>query len=117
MNTSAPEHFWEPIRQRLVRNLGRAPSASTAVQEGSAVQPSLPLVLYISRQAGRRSLSNSAHTDLVRALKKLEEEGICQVHISRMESLTFQEQVELVAKATVSRWPLRELALMNTVLL
>jgi len=104
MNISAPEHFWEPIRQRLVRHLGHSPSPSPslAVQDGDATQSSLPLVLYISRQAGRRSLSDAAHADLVRALKSLEEEGICQVQISKMESLTFQEQVDLVAKATVS---------------
>jgi hypothetical protein len=99
MNTSAPEHFWEPIRQRLVRNLGLPSSLSTSVQD---MKPPLPLVLYISRQAGRRSLSDAAHADLVRALKLLEEEGICRVQISKMESLTFQEQIVLVAQATVS---------------
>ena len=102
MNITAPEHFWEPIRQRLVRHLGLSPSPSITIQNDVATQPSLPLVLYISRQGGRRSLSDAAHTDLVRVLRSLEEEGICQVQISKMESLTFQEQVELVAKATVS---------------
>src|SRR5258707_6916351 len=101
MNITAPEHFWEPIRQRLVRHLGLSPSSSITIQNDVATH-SLPLVLYISRQAGRRSLSDAAHTDLVRALKSLEEEGICQVQISKMESLTFQEQFDLVAQATVS---------------
>ena len=106
MNISAPEHFWEPIRERLVRNLGHAPLSSTTAV---AVKPSLPLVLYISRQEGRRSLSHTAHTDLVHALKKLEKEGICQIHISKMESLTFQEQIGLVSKATVSRQSLESI--------
>jgi protein O-GlcNAc transferase len=74
------------------------------VQQGAG-QPALPLVVYISRQTGRRSLSDAAHADLVRALKQLEKEGVCRVHVSKMESLSIKEQIKLVAKATVSRGP------------
>jgi len=102
MKMSTPKHFWEPVRQRVVRNLGHAPSEAVTIQEGGgAGKPSLPVVVYVSRQAGRRSLSEAAHNDLVRALKQLEKEGICQVLVSRMETLSFQKQVELAAQATV----------------
>lgn len=102
MNISTPEHFWEPLRERLVHNLGLSPSAAMTGQEDDSVQTSLPLVVYISRQTGRRSLSDAAHADLLRALKKLEDEGICRFHLSKMESLSFQEQIELANRATVS---------------
>ena len=104
MKMKTPKHFWEPVRRRVVRNLGHTPSGAAAIQEGGSTdKPSLPLVVYVSRQAGRRSLSEAAHTDLVRALNQLEKEGICQVLVSRMETLSFQKQVELAAQATVSR--------------
>lgn len=98
MKMGTPKHFWESVRQRVVRNLGHA--EVVANQEGG--KPSLPLVVYVSRQGGRRSLSEAAHNDLVRALKQLEKEGICQILVSRMETLGFQKQIELAAQATVS---------------
>jgi len=92
MNITVPTQYWEPLRQRLVRNtLGHMPSSN------------LPLVLYISRQSNNgRRLLDSAHADLVQALKKVEEEGICELKIAKMEELSIQGQIELAARAVVS---------------
>jgi len=82
------------LRQRVVRNtIGHLPLSSRH-----------PQVLYISRQAqecGRR-LAHTAHADLVRALRELEDDGICDVIVAAMETLSFQEQVRLSASAVVS---------------
>lgn len=101
MNVTAPHHFWEPLRQRVVRNtIGHLPLSG-----GDGGQASRrPKVLYVSRQSqenGRR-LAHTAHADLVRALNELEEEGICDVVVAAMETLSFQEQVKLSASAVVS---------------
>jgi len=42
------------------------------------------------------------HADLVRALRELEEDGIYDVIVAAMETLSFQEQVRLFASAVVS---------------
>ncbi len=101
MNITVPHHFWEPLRQRVVHNtIGRSPLSGS----GGDQVPRRPQVLYISRQlqeTGRR-LAHTAHADLVRALRELEEDGICDVTISAMETLSFQEQVRLSANAVVS---------------
>ena len=95
MNITVPTHYWEPLRQRLVRNtLGHLPASN------------LPLVLYISRQSNHgRRLLDSAHADLVQALKEVEEEGICELKIAKMEELSIQGQIELAARAVVSYTP------------
>ena len=61
-----------------------------------------PIVTYISRQTTGRRLTDESHEGLVRALRELEEEGICEVRIPVMERLSLGEQVAEVASSTVS---------------
>ena len=96
MNITVPKQFWEPIRKRVIRNVVGSHGAPNPSKSTS-----LPLVLYISRQSTGRRLLDSAHEDLVRALKQLEKEGICEVQIPKMESLKFSEQLHLAARAVV----------------
>ncbi len=61
-----------------------------------------PVVTYISRQSGVRRLSDEAHEGLVKELQALEAEGLIELNIAAMEFLTFSEQLETVARTTVS---------------
>ena len=61
-----------------------------------------PVVTYISRQSGVRRLSEEAHEGLVKELQALEAEGLIELNIAAMEFLTFSEQLETVARTTVS---------------
>ena len=99
MNITVPKQFWEPIRKRVIRNVVGSSTSHGAPNPSKTT--SLPLVLYISRQSTGRRLLDSAHEDLVRALKQLEKEGLCEVQIPKMESLKFSEQLHLAARALV----------------
>lgn len=103
MNITVPKQFWEPLRKRVIRNVVGSTTSHEASKPSSTT--SRPLVLYISRQSTSRRLLDSAHRDLVRALKQLEEEGICEVQIPQMESLKFSEQLHLVTRAEVGYYP------------
>jgi len=100
MGVTAPRHFWEPLRQRVVRNtIGHLPLSGSGGQGSRR-----PQVLYISRQAQKngRRLAHTPHADLVRSLRELDEDGICDVIVAAMKTLSFQEQVRLSASAVVS---------------
>ncbi len=99
MAVTVPKQFWEPLRKRVIRNVVSSSKPQGALEPSTTT--SLPLVLYISRQLTDRRLLDSAHKDLVRALKQLEKEGICEVQIPKMESLSIGEQLHLVAQAVV----------------
>jgi hypothetical protein len=118
MNVTAPEHFWEPIRKSMVRNmLGYVPaidanarvSISSMVPSASPSGPvdlgsqgwGLPVVTYISRQGAGRRLRNEDHQLLVKALQQLEDDGVCILQIPMMERLSLREQVDTIAKTTV----------------
>ncbi|KAF8157138.1 hypothetical protein B0H34DRAFT_657522 [Crassisporium funariophilum] len=102
MNATAPEHFWEPLRRRLVRNtVGYLPVPNNA---GAIVTPPksvLPIVTYVSRQGGGRRLAREANESLIKAMKGLEAEGICEFNVAMMEKLPFSKQVETVARSTI----------------
>ena len=108
MSVSAPEDYWAPIRNALAENLlGYIPEldANGAVTGPTSV-PGLvttkPVVTYISRQGAGRRLTDKDHEGLVEALRGLEQEGLCEVHIPMMERMSLQEQIALPAKSTVS---------------
>jgi hypothetical protein len=104
MNVTVPKNFWEPVRLRVVENtIGYVPVMNSAGVVMSAPKSSAPIVTYISRQNGVRSFAQEAHDGLIVALRKLEEEGICQFDVVAMEDLAFSEQVEIVARTTVRR--------------
>ncbi|KIY72239.1 hypothetical protein CYLTODRAFT_486459 [Cylindrobasidium torrendii FP15055 ss-10] len=92
------EGFWRPVRESVVKNiLGYFPVEWTG--KGGRRKP---VVTYISRQQGsRRKLADNAHDRLVDALKKLEEEGLCEVNVVNMETLQLRDQVALLAKTTI----------------
>ncbi|KAG5652638.1 hypothetical protein H0H81_004250 [Sphagnurus paluster] len=99
MNVTVPETFWAPVRQSLVQNmLGYLPEAQRAHGHGA----NKPLVTYISRQGSRRRLEERDHEALVKELADLEEEGLCEFREARMERMSLIEQIELVARSTVS---------------
>ncbi|KAF8868856.1 hypothetical protein BD779DRAFT_1793224 [Infundibulicybe gibba] len=77
-NISAPAKFWEPVAS------------------------SKPVVTYISRQGGGRRLRDADHQGLVAALEELEAEGVCEVFVARMETMSIKEQVAAAARSTVS---------------
>lgn len=61
-----------------------------------------PLVVYVSRQGAGRRLEDEANKGLEGALRGLEEEGVCEVLVMRMEEWRLREQLESVARSTVS---------------
>ncbi|KAG7086793.1 hypothetical protein E1B28_002721 [Marasmius oreades] len=92
MNVTVPEGFWEPIRHSVLNNLlGYIPKFDAV--------SSKPVVTYITRQ--RRTLIHSHHRALVRELRKLRVEGICEVLVVRMEEMTLKQQIELAARTTI----------------
>ena len=103
MNVTVPNHFWEPLRQRLVLNtIAYLPVLNTAGAVLSSPQSILPIVTYISRQGGGRRLTQESHDGLVKSLNEMADEGVFELHIVRMETMTFSQQVEAVARSTVS---------------
>ena len=63
---------------------------------------SVPIVTYVSRQKTGRRLTEEDHQGLIRSLLELEEEGLIELNIAVMETLTFSKQIETVARSTVS---------------
>lgn len=104
MNVTAPDGFWEPVRESLIGNLfGNVPKLNG---RGILVDPpqpahAKPLVTYISRQASGRHLLEKDHEGLVQALKELESEGICEVRVAQMERMSLRDQLELISRSTV----------------
>lgn len=47
-------------------------------------------------------LATDAHRSLVDALRSLEDEGICEVHVLDAERVGVRAQIELAARSTVS---------------
>jgi protein O-GlcNAc transferase len=104
MDVSLPQNFWDPIRLAVVKNiLGYVPSFNS---RGTVISPpqavsSAPIVAYISRQGAGRRLIENHDRELVAALKELENEGICELKVARMETMSIREQIELAARSTV----------------
>lgn len=85
-------NFWQPVREAVARNLlGRLP-----------LPPPKPLVTYVSRQGGGRRLLAADHDALVEALEELMQQGICEFKVVQFEKMKLKEQVEVMAKSTVS---------------
>ncbi|KAG6818911.1 hypothetical protein H0H93_000376 [Arthromyces matolae] len=103
MNVTAPDNFWEPIRQNIVRNfLGYLPTAEPTTKQNEQSAPSKPLVTYVSRQhAGTRRLRTADHEALLSAFENLQEQGVCEFREVRMEELSLRGQVELAARSTL----------------
>jgi protein O-GlcNAc transferase len=107
---SPPPDFFEPIwRMAITSLLGYLPILNgLAIPHNHDdvprpdVQSDLPIVTYISRQGGGRRLSDVDHEGLVQALKDLEKEGVCEVNVVKMQTLSVKEQVEIAARSTVS---------------
>ena len=108
MSVSAPDDYWAPIRKALTENvLGYIPKlnvngAVTGPASIPGVVTTKPVVTYISRQGAGRRLTDKDHEGLVEALRGLEKEGLCEVHMPMMERMSLQDQIALPAKSTVS---------------
>ncbi|KAJ4468696.1 hypothetical protein J3R30DRAFT_3384682 [Lentinula aciculospora] len=91
--------FWEPLQNDVLRNLlGKGSSISA---ERTLPSNTKPVVTYISRQGGRRSLTDKDHERLVRTLFELQTEGLCQVEIPKMQKLSLKQQIELASRTTI----------------
>ncbi|KAF8908539.1 hypothetical protein CPB84DRAFT_1674248 [Gymnopilus junonius] len=102
MNMTVPEHFWEPLREQLVTNtIGYLPVMDNAGVVVSYPKSSAPVVTYVSRQRTGRRLTDEDHEGLIAALRELEAEGICELKVAAMETLTFSQQIETVARSTI----------------
>ncbi|KAF8996220.1 hypothetical protein BDQ17DRAFT_1226488, partial [Cyathus striatus] len=104
LDLKPPDHFWEDLRQRTIKNaLGFVPQLNLqgVVESPEAQATVLPMVMYISRQDTGRRLNDAAHEDLVDAMEKLEDEGVCIFVLAQMEYMSLQEQIELASKSTV----------------
>ncbi|KAF8641810.1 hypothetical protein AX16_009791 [Volvariella volvacea WC 439] len=126
--TPTTAHFWEPLRQSTIRNFlgyiwdvdhetgavsvisdpsdtnfaqGHGNANSNAKPKAKAIVSEKPIVTYISRQGGGRRLVQSDHIGLVAALQRLEDEGVCKIHVAQMEKMSLREQIDLVASSSV----------------
>ena len=100
MNVTVLNHFWELLRQRLVLStIAYFPALNTAKAVLSNPKAPLPIVTYISRQSSGRRLTQESHDGLVKSFNVMADEG---VHIARMETMIFSQQVEAVARSTLS---------------
>lgn len=59
------------------------------------------MITYISRQGGRRSLTDEDHDALVAALIAAGEENDWEVVVPRMQAMSKKEQVILAARTTI----------------
>ncbi|KAF8886772.1 hypothetical protein BD779DRAFT_606449 [Infundibulicybe gibba] len=104
MNVTAPDRFWEAVRKPMLENvLGYIPLLN---DHGAVVSPpqlvsDKPIVTYISRQGGGRRLRDEDHQALVAALEDLEAEGVCEVHVVRMELMTLKQQLDMASRSTI----------------
>lgn len=108
-SSPSPDHegFWSPLRKSLTHNLlGYIPTFASLTNRIVLSPPSdrsdKPVVTYIDRQGTGRRLTDESHKSMVEALRTLEEEGVCEVQIVRMENVGLREQVRLVARSAVS---------------
>jgi len=102
MNVTVPSHFWEPLRQRLVLNtIAYLPVLNTSGAVVSTRESPLPIVTYVSRQGAGRRLTEESHDGLVKALNELVDEGLCELHVTLMETMTYSQQVEAAARSTI----------------
>ncbi|KAF8198546.1 hypothetical protein BJ912DRAFT_845371 [Pholiota molesta] len=104
MALTPPPRFWARVQARVLRNaVGYVPvlDARGRVVAPSGARSGRPVVTYISRQGGVRRLTEAAHAGLVGALRGLEREGVCEVHVVQMENRTFAAQLEMVARTTI----------------
>ncbi|KIK70046.1 hypothetical protein GYMLUDRAFT_150961 [Collybiopsis luxurians FD-317 M1] len=92
MELPIPLGFWEPLRKTVLAGYG----LSMGPWESKK-----PIVTYISRQSTGRHLITEDHEGLVRSLRQLEEEGLCDVLIPVMERLRLKEQMELASRTTI----------------
>jgi hypothetical protein len=106
----SPEHegFWSPIRKSMTMNLlGYIPTfesiTNRTVISPPTVKSEKPVVTYVSRQKTGRRLDEESHQSLVEALRALEDQGICELQIAKMEDIDLREQIRLVARSAVSQ--------------
>ncbi|KAJ3829144.1 hypothetical protein EV361DRAFT_7532 [Lentinula raphanica] len=88
--------FWEPLQTSLLQNF-----LGTRFPHRTLNKDTKPVVTYISRQGGRRSLAAEDHEELVRTLVDLQTEGLCHLEIPKMQELSLKQQIELASQTTI----------------
>jgi hypothetical protein len=108
--------WWEPVRNAMLRfagaELGTPENSEQVVLSGDFAEgdPKLPmpskiLITYISRQsAGQRKLTPESHAGLVAALEELvKRKGAAwELKVMEAEKMTKDEQLQVIARTTVS---------------
>ncbi|KAL7415081.1 hypothetical protein BDY24DRAFT_383652 [Mrakia frigida] len=90
MGEPSSPNWYQPVRQSVLRAFG-VPD----------VPPKRPVVTYISRQGGRRSLRDEDHDALVAGLTAAGEKNNWEIVVARMQYMSKKEQVILSARTTV----------------
>ncbi|WOO79298.1 uncharacterized protein LOC62_02G002829 [Vanrija pseudolonga] len=122
---TASRWFWEPARRQVLRWSGLAEDIINRSQEGfGAVNPDIwekystapgsndpkaiapvgtyrPLVTYISRQGGRRSLTKDSHEDLLKAIKERQKTVDFEFLEVDAEKLSKEEQFSIAGRTTI----------------
>ncbi|KAF8908529.1 hypothetical protein CPB84DRAFT_1744161 [Gymnopilus junonius] len=102
MNVTVPDRFWEPLRLRLVKNtVGYFPVLDDTGAVLTGHKSSAPIVTYVSRQRTGRRLTEDDHQGLIKSLLELEADGLIELNIAVMETMTFSKQIETVARSTI----------------
>lgn len=93
------------MRQSVVQNtLGCLPDNREVILGKVRVggHSTKPLVTYLVNQHATPRLNASDHEALIDALRALERSKVCDFHVLDMERASLEEQIEYVAKSTVS---------------
>ena len=116
---NAPDGWWAPMRAALLRYLriDDPSSAASTSKESHGLgfwskkkEPQKPVVSYISMQEQPTSmgprLTGDDHVQLVTGLRKLEQEGVVEVHVvngnGSVPALEWTERMSAFAQSTVS---------------
>jgi hypothetical protein len=92
--------FWTPTRQAMLDYVG-APVLNRP-RIGASLSP-LPKIVYVDRQTSRRRLSDDDHRDLMTALLTFRDTGKITFRHAKLEEMSHEEQVGMVADADVSQ--------------
>jgi hypothetical protein len=99
--TPVPANWIKDLRDRVLETYGGPVSLEDPAHERKG---SKPVVTYLSRQtAAHRRLTEETHSELLRALEELEEEGVAEVHVEEFtDADPKDEQVAKLSRTTVS---------------
>ncbi|KAJ7591263.1 hypothetical protein C8J56DRAFT_558290 [Mycena floridula] len=96
--------WWEPVRAAVLRYAGAPAASDMAIysqSEGRLPMPEKIVITYISRQGGRRRLTDQAHDSLVTALEELSKRKGWELNVLQAERLSKDEQLRYISRTTI----------------